>query len=120
VLRAILDGDERGSGVTRNDFEEDFAGLVEEHGLPRPRFNADVAVAGRFFEVDCAWGEAKLVVELDGRAAHGTRKAFEEDRERDRLLLAEGWRVVRVTWRQLRDQRGAIAADLSRLLVAGA
>jgi very-short-patch-repair endonuclease len=59
-----------------------------------------------------------LVVELDGRASHGTRRAFEKDRERDRLLMAEGWRVVRVTWRQLRDDAPAVAADLRRLLAA--
>jgi very-short-patch-repair endonuclease len=116
VLRAILEDGRRASGVTRNDFEERFARFVETHDLPRPRFNADVAVAGRFFNVDCAWGEAKLIVELDGRAVHGTRKAFESDRERDRLLLAQGWRVVRVTWHQLRDEEMAIASDLRALL----
>ena len=60
--------------------------LIDAHGLPRPRFNADVAVAGRFFCADCLWPQERLIVELDGRAAHGTRNAFEDDRERDRLL----------------------------------
>ena len=42
-------------------------------------------------------------MELDGYAAHGTRAAFERDRARDLRLQAEGWRVVRLTWRQLDD-----------------
>jgi very-short-patch-repair endonuclease len=115
VLRAIL-GEEGGlSGMTRNDFEELFADFVDEHGLPRPRFNADVAAGGRFFNVDCVWDAVKLIVELDGRATHGTRRAFESDRERDRLLITDGWRVVRITWRQL--QAGtAVAADLRAIL----
>jgi len=116
VLRGVLEDGARCAGVTRNDFEERFVRLVDVYGLPRPRFNADLVVAGRFFEVDCVWDEARLAVELDGRATHGTRRAFEGDRERDRLLLTAGWRVVRVTWRQLRDEEAKIAADLRKLL----
>jgi very-short-patch-repair endonuclease len=56
------------------------------------------------------------MVELDSRTVHGTARAFEKDRERDRILLAEGWRLARVTWRQLRDEPKAIAADLQRTL----
>jgi very-short-patch-repair endonuclease len=51
-----------------------------------------------------------------GHETHGTRAAFERDRERDRILQAHGWRVVRITWRQFHDDPGAIAADLLRLL----
>jgi very-short-patch-repair endonuclease len=106
-------------GVTKNDFEELFVSLLDSHALPRPRFNADISVGGRFFSVDCLWRRERLIVELDGQAVHGTRQAFEADRERDRLLLAAGWRVIRVTWRQLRDQEGVVAADLGRALVQG-
>jgi very-short-patch-repair endonuclease len=56
------------------------------------------------------------IVELDGRAAHTTTSAFERDRERDRILQADGWRVVRVTWRQLHDNCRSLASDLRRLL----
>ena len=93
--------------------------LLDFCALPRPRFNADVFVAGRFFSVDCLWSRERLIVELDGRAVHGTRKAFEDDRERDRLLMADGWRVMRITWLQLRDQQGPIASDLRKALAGG-
>ena len=45
-----------------------------------------------------------LIAELDGRAVHGTARAFERDRARDRALSAAGWRVVRITWRQLSEE----------------
>jgi very-short-patch-repair endonuclease len=115
-LRAILREHGEALGVTRNDFEEGFLALVDRYDLPRPRLNADLAVAGRFFEVDCLWRERRLIVELDGRAVHGTRRAFEADRERDRLLVGAGWRVIRITWRQLRDDAPAIAGLLGDLL----
>jgi len=115
MLRELLDAKTPG-GVTVNDFEEDFVALLDAHCLPRPRFNATLPIRGRLLDVDCMWGEQRLIVELDGRAVHGTKRAFESDRERDRILLAEGWRSARVTWRQLRAEPGAIAADLRGLL----
>jgi hypothetical protein len=118
ALRRLLDEGREGAGVTRRELEARFAAFVEAHDLPRPRRNAPLAVRGRFFEVDCLWRDQRLIVELDGRAVHGTRSAFEADRERDRLLIVDGWRVMRVTWAQLRDDPAAIAADLRHLLAA--
>jgi very-short-patch-repair endonuclease len=115
ALRAVLIDAGRARGVTGNKFEELFAAFIEQHGLPRPRFNADVAIGERFIEVDALWEEPRLMVELDGRQTHGTSPAFEVDRARDRLVLVEGWRVARVTWKQLRDEPDALAADLRRL-----
>jgi very-short-patch-repair endonuclease len=117
TLRALLAARTPG-GITRNDFEERFVAFLDGHGLPRPRFNATLPIRGRLLEVDCMWREERLIVELDGRATHGTDRAFESDRRRDRLLVAEGWRATRVTWRQLRDEPGEIAADLRGLLRA--
>jgi very-short-patch-repair endonuclease len=115
-LRALLGDEDAVRGVTRKQFEERFAVLLASTDLPRPRLNADVAVRGRFFEADCLWAEQRVIVELDGRAAHGTRRAFEKDRERDRLLQSDGWRVIRITWRQIRDDAPAVVADLRGLL----
>jgi len=110
-LRAIL-GSEEPVAITRNDFEEAFLALVEAYGLPRPRMNADLALRGRFFEIDALWEEQRVALELDSRGVHGTKKRFETDRQRDRILVAEGWRTMRVTWRQLQEEPAAIAADL--------
>jgi len=98
--------------ITRNDFEEVFLSVVDANGLPRPRMNAHLALRGRFLEIDALWEPQRLAVELDSRGVHGTHRNFESDRRRDRILLAEGWRTMRVTWRQLRDEPAAIAADL--------
>jgi hypothetical protein len=74
-------------------------------------------VGGRWLECDCLWRSQRVVEELDGRAVHATTAAFERDRARDRALHAEGWRVIRVTWRQLHDESTAIAADLKKMLL---
>jgi very-short-patch-repair endonuclease len=98
--------------LTRSELEDRFLAFLDARGLPRPRVN--VLIEG--LEVDFVWPEQRLIVELDGHNTHGTRAAFERDRQRDRILQAAGWRVVRITWRQLQDDPAAIARDLGRLL----
>ena len=81
--------------------------------LPRPTFNEPLVLAGgRQITPDCLWRSQRLIVELDGRDAHARRLAFEADRARDRALTVAGYRVIRITWRQLRDEPLAVAADL--------
>lgn len=57
-----------------------------------------------------------MAVELDSRSVHDTPKNFESDRLRDRILIAEDWRTMRITWRQLKTEPQAIAADLHQAL----
>jgi len=82
-----------------------------------PKLNALLDLDGLKIEADCLWRTQRAIVELDGGKAHGTRVAFEADRERDRRLQAAGWRVIRVTWRQL-ENPAALLADLRDLLQA--
>jgi very-short-patch-repair endonuclease len=51
-----------------------------------------------------------------GRDIHATRAAFERDRERDAWLTAQGYRVVRFTWRRLSRDPGEVAKILRLLL----
>lgn len=102
-------------GVPRNEFEESFVAFLDAYGLPRAEMNAPLMLRERFFEIDALWRPQRLAVELDSREVHETDDGFESDRERDRILLAEGWRTTRITWRQLRDSAPEVAADLRRL-----
>lgn len=103
-------------GRTRNRFEVRFAALLARTDLPMPTLNTVLDLDGRKIEADCLWHKQRLIVELDGGQSHRTRAAFESDRERDRRLQAAGWRVIRVTWRQLDDPH-AVLDDLRRLLM---
>ncbi|HVS28036.1 MAG TPA: DUF559 domain-containing protein [Solirubrobacteraceae bacterium] len=116
AIKAILANSRLGFEITRSELEGRFRDVLVAAGLPAPELNAPLFVAGRWIECDCVWRAHGLVIELDGRAAHGTAAAFERDRARDRALHTAGWRVVRITWRQLHDDRAKLAADLRRLL----
>jgi hypothetical protein len=115
AMTRLLERQDIGRHITRRELELRFLAFLDTHGLPRAQVNADAC--GR--EVDCLWPEHGLIAELDGFATHGTRRAFEEDRARDRALLLGGYRVTRITWRQLTQRPDALAAELKSLLSGG-
>jgi hypothetical protein len=116
VLRDVLGDGSVGRGIARSVLEERFVAFLAEAGLPRPAVNASLEIGDGWVEVDCLWRSARLIVELDGHAYHADRVAFERDRARDRELAAAGWRVIRVTWRQVVHEPQALASDLRALL----
>jgi hypothetical protein len=116
TLRAVLADVRTEPNFTRSDLEDLFLTFLDAHGLPRPHVNVGIEVRGRWMECDCVWRPHRLIVELDGRETHDTGAAFERDRARDRALQVSGWRVVRITWRQLHADGDRIAADLRALL----
>jgi very-short-patch-repair endonuclease len=114
AMRAFLEG-ERETGFTRKEAERRMRRITREAGLPQPLCNARV---GRY-EVDFLWPAQRLVVEVDGYAFHGHRRAFERDRHKDQVLVAAGYRVMRVTWRQIRDEPLRVAAAIASALAFG-
>lgn len=54
--------------------------------------------------VDLAYPQWLLIIEADGRAWHSTLDAFETDRLRDNHALIAGWRVLRITYRMIKEQ----------------
>jgi hypothetical protein len=99
------------SNLTRSELENRFLTFCARNDIPTPLTNR--IVLG--YEVDAYWPKAKLVVELDGYAAHGTRKTFQSDRERDRHLTLAGYRPVRVTPLDLGNER-SLARQLCELI----
>lgn len=115
-LRRLIEAGTR-PAYTRSAAEERFLGLVRGGRLSPPETNVHLAGV----EVDFYWRAERVVVEVDGFAYHGSRGAYERDRRRDARLVAEGFRVVRVTWRQLVDEPNAVLVRLAQLLaLAGA
>jgi hypothetical protein len=97
---------------TSSDFERDFLFLIAEYGLTRPVVNGWVCG----YQVDFHWPDAKLIVEADDRATHATPIAFERDRDRDLTLELAGWRVLRISARQLRMEPQRVAAAIAAKL----
>jgi very-short-patch-repair endonuclease len=111
ALRAELRR-ERGPALTRSKAERLMKALIREAKLPTPHVNR--MVAG--FQADFFWPDQRLIVEVDGYQFHSHRQAFERDRKRDAAHTLAGYRVIRITWRQLTEERVAVAAILARAL----
>jgi very-short-patch-repair endonuclease len=116
ILRSILQEHEIGATVTESELEERFLALCAQARIARPRVNAWIALDEGAVKADFLWPEQRLVLETDGRRVHGSRRAFEQDRRRDQRLLLAGYRVVRLTWRQLVDNPDQIATLITALL----
>jgi predicted transcriptional regulator of viral defense system/very-short-patch-repair endonuclease len=117
-LRAVLDSYAIGEDMTWSDTEALFRALVRAAGLPAPRVNEviDLHDGDYLLRPDFCWPDQRLIVETDSRRFHGTALAFESDRHRDQRLTLAGWRVVRITQRQLIEDPAWVTALLTRLL----
>ncbi len=119
LLRAVLAEHRVGSTLTRSELEEAFLAICRAAGLPPDAVNAWIPFAdGGGAEGDFVWRERRLIVEVDGRSVHATRRAFQSDRRRDQRLMLLGWRVVRFTWQQVTNEPAYVAATLRGLLHA--
>jgi very-short-patch-repair endonuclease len=128
ALRAVCDCSRRRRGLkalttliadpeeppdVRSQLERLFDEFCRKYAFPRPVFNVHVAGA----TVDALWPQQRVIVEADSWTFHRSRSAFENDRKRDAELQLAGYRVLRVTWRQLQDS-ATVARTLQALLAA--
>ncbi len=112
ILRNLVRANE--SGFTRSDAERKLRALLRAARLPEPCTNATL----HGLMVDCLWPEHRLIVEFDSFGFHGHRRAFETDRRRDAILVAHGYRVIRITWLQLTREPYAVLANVASALAA--
>jgi very-short-patch-repair endonuclease len=70
---------------------------------PTPQFEV-LSRIGRH-RLDFAWKKEKVALEFDGKAKYfdykPTPEVLFEERQRENALTEEGWRFVRITWKDL-------------------
>ncbi|MGI8780672.1 MAG: DUF559 domain-containing protein [Solirubrobacteraceae bacterium] len=116
VLKLIPRTADHHAEPTRSELERRLLPVLNAAGLPPPLVNHVL----RGHMVDFFWPDCRLVVETDGWAAHGHRAAFERDRARDAALHAAGYRVLRFTWRQVRDETLKVTVQIATVLARAA
>lgn len=77
-----------------------------------------LVAGGRRFEIDIAFPELKVAIEIDGYAYHSSHERFQRDRTKQNALIAAGWRVLRFTRADLDDRPGYVLAQIHQLLAA--
>jgi hypothetical protein len=119
VVRDILRLTDESEDDARSKNERRFRRIVKRAGLPDPHGNYWVALdahpAGGL-EVDFAWPDRRVAVEIDSALYHETERARINDPARDRALMLAGWRVIRFSDRDLIDRPAQVAAQMRALL----
>lgn len=73
------------------------------------------SIPGRKFELDVAFLDIRLGLECDGWEFHGKHlSSFLRDREKDRLLLLNGWRVLRFPVREILKSPDEVMATVKK------
>lgn len=94
-----------GAAPTQSELEDAVLDLILRSGFLHPLVNAPLTFAGRRIVPDFLWPEQGLVIEADG-PHHDDPFERAADRERQAVLEAHGYRVLRVTWAQAILQPG--------------
>ena len=120
VLRKVLEEREFGKAVSDSELETRMGRLLKQAGLPGGVFHHAVTTAAGVFlaEVDFAYPQIKLAVEVDGFAVHGTPRAMAKDFVRQNGLVPHGWRVLRFTWWQVVNEPGMVGAAIRAAIEA--
>ncbi len=80
LIASVLAVHEPGTTRTLSELEEHFLAFCERHDFPRPEVN--VSIEG--YLCDFVWREQRVIVETDGRRAHGTMRARRRDPDQGR------------------------------------
>jgi very-short-patch-repair endonuclease len=102
LMRELLEA--RGPGYIPPNSELEALGraVLGAAGLTDFEVEVDLGDGNWIGRVDLLFRTSMLVVELDGRTYHQAKVDFDADRRRDNRLMSAGWRVLRVTWDDLR------------------
>jgi hypothetical protein len=94
-----------------------FLAALRRARLPKPAEHYDVVEGGRHLaELDFAYPRERVGIELNGASVHRRYAVWERDQERLSDLAAAGWRILPVTWAQLRANEAAVMARVARAL----
>jgi very-short-patch-repair endonuclease len=97
ALRALIAARPEGRARIESPLEQKVQKLLTKHGLA-----FEPQLLGEGFRIDIAFPREKLAVEPMGYRWHATRKDWARDRRREGLLIERGWRVLPVTWEDLK------------------
>lgn len=104
VIHDLLAARHPGYDPGDSDLETRVLRALLAAGLPVLVQQYRVRLGGRTYKLDLADPPSKLAVELDGWEFHHTRSAFDDDRARANVLVANGWSVLRFTSRSTDDE----------------
>ena len=109
--------------MTTSLLEEALSFAIGAVQLPEP-VREFVPIGGRKWRVDFAWPQHKLAVEVEGGTwsggRHTTGKGFQNDCDKYNMMTLAGWKVLRVTGKDVDSGRALLLIEaMFRLIEEG-
>ena len=100
LFREVLNERASDGQVPLSQWSRWVVDLLRAHGLPEPvmEYRIHSAEGGFIAQVDLAYPNRRLAIELDSIRWHHNRESFERDRYRRNQLTVIGWEVLNFTW----------------------
>lgn len=92
--------------------------LLRSEGITGWTPNLGIVLDGARFEIDVAFAQLRLAIEVDGRRYHSQDERFQGDRTKQNALVAAGWRVLRFTWADLTERPDQVIAQIRLMCLA--
>jgi len=89
--------------------KQDLPGAVSQFPVALP--------TGVTVHLDFAYPDEKLAIEVDSVRWHSGLRAIRWDNERQNLLVALGWRVLRFEWNDVINKPAMVAAQILEALI---
>jgi very-short-patch-repair endonuclease len=119
AMTQILEARVAEKRVPRSVLERRMMRLLSRAGLPEPTGSYRVRVSPELvYELDFAYVDVRLGLEVDGHGSHATRRNRAADNDRANELGNHGWRLRRFTYEQVMHRPAAVAA-IVRAALAG-
>jgi very-short-patch-repair endonuclease len=103
AIREILASRDPANMPSESVLETRFRTLLRRRRLPMPEQQRAIYHNGQFVgRVDFIYPSRGVIIEVDSVTWHSSRQAWEEDLERRNQLTLAGWRVLHITWFQMK------------------
>ena len=118
-MRRLLETRIDSDPVPLSIWSRDVVRLLSAHGVEAPMMEYPVRTSdGRIVaQVDLAYPQYRIAIELDGVRWHLDRTAFQRDRERANALALHGWKLLSFTWEHFEEHPEQLVRDIRDLIV---
>ncbi len=113
LTKGMLRDRARGMRKQQSRAEEALWELVRGRKIAGAKFRRQHPAANYIADFACV--DAKLIVEVDG-LSHTIPEQITYDAERDRVLTAQGWRILRIKDSDILTNAHAVVARIERAL----
>jgi very-short-patch-repair endonuclease len=114
-LRALVSERGEEEAMSESELESSVIRVLRKSciSLPERQVTVDWEDCHR---LDFCYPAHNLIIEVDGRKWHASRKRFERDRRRDNAVSFEGKRVIRFTWTDVMRDESYVVRTVKRAL----